>query len=83
MMRIAQVVETTNDKQAGSKCLRLSGQGTSATGQPAQAQAEGGIEAFNVSGIDDTSRLLSYPMQAVNLARATLNDAALNFQTGR
>ena len=80
VMSLAQVVETTDDKEAGGQRFWLLSQGPGAPGQPGQAQTKGGIEPFNVSGIDDTECFLGRLAQAVDLTRTPLNKAALNLQ---
>lgn len=82
VMVVAEVRETANDEQAGVQGLGLLGQGACAAGQPMQALAQGGIEAFNGGGIDDAERSLGGLAQVVDPVNSALHDAAFNGQGG-
>lgn len=49
--------------------------------QPGQMRTKGGVQPFNVSGINNTLRLLRKLAQPFYLMLITLNNAPLNFQT--
>ena len=83
VMKIAEIVATTNDVHAGHERLGLLGQGAGAPGQPGKAGAKGGVEPLDVSGVDDTDYLLRDLQQARYLLGTTLDNTPLNGQTRR
>ena len=79
-MKVAQVVEATNDKHAGGQRLGLLGQRACAPGQPGKAETERGVEPLDVSGVDEARHTLRGLPEALNLLWAPLYDASLNVQ---
>ena len=56
-MVVAEVVEATDDKHTRHQGIGLLGQMTGATRKPGKALAEGGIQSFDESGVDDAAPL--------------------------
>lgn len=75
----AKVVETANDIHAGLQGFRLLGQGTSAPGQGGQTLAEGGIEPFDIGGVNATQTLAGLDQLLYHLP-AALHNPPLNSQ---
>jgi hypothetical protein len=73
------VVDTAQDIHTNPQGFRLTSQGASAADQGAEPLAEGGIEPFDVSGVNPTGALSSLD-QAGNHLSTALDDAPLNAQ---
>ena len=52
-MVVAKVVEATDDKHTRQQGIGLLGEMTGATRKPGKALAEGGMQSFDESGVDD------------------------------
>ena len=56
---VAEIVETTDEVHGLVEGLRLPGEGSGTSGQGVESRTKGGIEAFDVGGIDDTRNALA------------------------
>ena len=73
----AEVVNTTEQKHRGLDGVRGARQGTSATGETTEALAEGRVQVFDVSGVDEIDRQQQRTLQgdAANLTGQAGQDA--------
>ena len=73
----AEVIDTPQQAHTCFQCLWFTGQVAGAASQNTEPLAEGGIQAFNEGGIDDTTAL-SGLQKLVNYLLTALNNAPLN-----
>ncbi len=80
VMIIAEVVQATDHEHACQQGFPLLGKVAGATRQPSQTLPEGGIEAFDVGGVDYPTALGNL-QQTLNHRSTTLDDPAVNAQS--
>lgn len=77
MMWRAEVIDTAQEKDGRMNSLGGARQSARATGKTVNALTKGGIEAFNVGGVDDAA-LLGERQQACEQSLCPLHDAPFN-----